>query len=77
MRAADLAGVLTEGHVLGPVHGVFDDPVSAGPGGEFGRGGLRGGQVGDRVDGLGGPLLRPAFAAFAVDPDDVACVREE
>ena len=64
---ADLAAVFVVGDVADPVQAVFYGPVAADPGGEFGCGGLLGGQAGDHVDDFGGPLLgiQPAGLADA------------
>lgn len=55
----DLGLVLVEDDITYPVDGVLHGPVPAGPGGDLGRVGLFGGQVGDGVDGLAGPLFAP------------------
>jgi hypothetical protein len=54
---ADLGAVFVVGHVPYPVKTVLYCPVAADPGGEFGGGGLLGGQAGDRVYDFGGPLI--------------------
>lgn len=48
--AADLAGVLGEGDVFGPVDGVLDDPVAACPGSDLRSSGLLSCEIGDGVD---------------------------
>jgi hypothetical protein len=58
VAGADLVGVLAEDDIPDPVNGVLHRLVAPGPSGEFGRGGLFGGQVGDGVDGFGAPPFR-------------------
>ena len=65
---ADLGAVLIEVHVADPVKAVLDGPVAADDGGEPGGAGLGGGQRGDSVAGLGGPL--PAAQLAAADDLD-------
>lgn len=74
--AADLAGVLGEGDVFGPVDGVLDDPVAACPGSDLGSSGLLSFKIGDGVDSLSGPLLRTDPAPLTAGADDLADVRE-
>jgi hypothetical protein len=51
--------------------------VAPGPGDDLGGVGLFGGQVGDGVNDLAGPLLRSVEAASALDAQDLAGVREK
>lgn len=51
--------------------------MAAGPGGDLGRSGLLGGQVGDRVDGLGAPAFLPGRTPLALDAQDLAGVEEQ
>ena len=75
--AANLAGVLAEGDIAAPVHGVFHGPVAAGTGGDLGRSGLLSGQVGDRVDGLGAPAFLPGRTPLALGAQDLGGVGEQ
>jgi hypothetical protein len=54
----------------------FDLPVAAYPGGELGRGGLDGGQAGDRVDGDGSPFPAVQGPDPAGDADGLGGVRK-
>lgn len=51
----DLGQVFAVGDVADPVQSVLDAPVPAQGVSEFGRAGLLGGQIGDRVDRFGAP----------------------
>lgn len=73
---ADLGAVFVVGDVADPVQAVFYGPVAADPGGEFGCGGLLGGQAGDRVHDFGGPLLAIQPTGLADDLDGLVGVRE-
>lgn len=74
---ADLGAVLVVGHVPRPVQAVLDRPVAADPAGEFGWGGLVGGEAGDGIHRFGGPFLTVEPAGLAGDLDGLAGVRED
>jgi hypothetical protein len=71
---ADWGAVFVEVDVADPVQAVFDAPVAADDGGELARGGLGGGQRGDRVAGFTRPF--PFHCAAAGDLDGLGRVRE-
>jgi hypothetical protein len=73
----DLGFVFSGDDISHPVGGVSHGPVSASSGGDLGCSCLLGGQVGDGVDGLAGPLLRSVETAAALDAQDLGGVREE
>jgi hypothetical protein len=50
------------------VDGVFHGPVPVGQGGDFGRVGLFGRQVGDGIDGLAGPSPPPPSTSVTSAP---------
>src|SRR5262249_33792199 len=75
VAGADAAGVFAVGDVADVVQRL-DSPVAADVVGEVGRAGLAGGQVGDRVDGHGGPAALGEGADPAGDADGLGGVGE-
>ena len=73
---ADLGAVFVVVQVADPVQAVFDQPVAADDGGEFGGAGLGGGQRRDREDGLTGPILLPGQLAAADELEGLGGVGE-
>jgi hypothetical protein len=72
---AGLGGVFGEGGVADVVQGL-DAPVPADPVGQAGRAGLGGGEAGDRVDGMGAPLVAGKRPDPAGDADGLGGVGE-
>jgi hypothetical protein len=74
---AELGGVCCEGDVADVVQAVLDRPVAADEVGQPGGAGLRMGQAGDRVGGLGLAAASGApVADLGGDPEDLGGVRE-
>ncbi len=71
VAGAGLVKVFTESDIADPVKSVLDEPVRSDPAGQFGGGGLLGGQGDDGVDDLGAPgVLLPGLGSDPLGPAD-------